>query len=140
MACDEHEAEEIVPDRVVEGGIDLRSGLGAALLQVSRDLFVLRGEALVATEDVDAAALRRRHEPRARLLRDARFGPALERCDERLLREVLRQSDVPNQARESRDERGRFDPPDRLDGAMDVGSPQGGEDDTLAAEAPKPDV
>ena len=49
-------------------------------------------------------------------------GPLLERGDERVLREVLGEADVAHDAREAGDEPRRLDPPDRVDGAMGVGS------------------
>src|SRR5947207_418823 len=61
---------------------------------------------------VDGAMLRRRHEPRARIVRDARLGPLLERGDERILREVFRDADVADDARQTGDESGGLDPAD----------------------------
>ena len=50
--------------------------------------------------------LRRGHEPGARVVRDARLRPLLERGDERVLREILGQADVAHDAREAGDEPG----------------------------------
>src|SRR6266852_976051 len=69
--------------------------------------------------------LRGGHEPGTRVVRDARLRPPFERGDERLLREVLGQSDVAHDSRESGDEPRRLDPPDRVDRAMGVGSRHG---------------
>jgi hypothetical protein len=64
--------------------------------------------------------LRGAHKPRARLFGDTRVGPLLERRDERVLRELLREADVADDSREARDQPGGLDPPDRVDGAMGV--------------------
>src|SRR5207244_13010725 len=68
-----------------------------------------------------SAMLRGGHEPGARIVRDARLGPPLERREQRLLREILREPDIPHHPCEARDEPGGFDPPDCIDGRMDVG-------------------
>src|SRR2546427_3525880 len=49
--------------------------------------------------------LRGGHEPSARIVRDARLRPALERDDERVLRQVLGQTDVAGDPGEPGDER-----------------------------------
>ena len=53
---------------------------------------------------VERAVLGRGHEPRARIVRDARLRPLLERGNKRLLREVLGQADVAQDAGQSGDE------------------------------------
>ena len=53
---------------------------------------------------VDRAMLRGGHEPGARIVRDARLRPLLERGDERVLRELLGEADVAHDPREPGDE------------------------------------
>ena len=53
---------------------------------------------------VDRAVLRGGHEPGARVVRDARLRPLLERGDERVLRELLGEADVAHDPREAGDE------------------------------------
>ena len=65
---------------------------------------------------------RRGHQPGARVAGNARLRPLLERRDQRILCEVFRDPDVANDAREAGDEPGRLDSPDRVDGAMGIGS------------------
>src|SRR2546430_15720597 len=65
--------------------------------------------------------LRGGHEPGARIVRDARLGPALERADERILRQVLGKADVAGDPGEPGDQPGGRDAPHRLDCAMSVG-------------------
>jgi hypothetical protein len=62
--------------------------------------------------------LRGAHEPRARLVGDARVGPLLESRDERILRELLREADIANDPGETGDQPGGLDPPDSVDGTM----------------------
>ncbi len=64
----------------------------------------------------------RRHEPRSGVIRNARLRPALERDDERLLRQVLGEADVANDANQTADQPRGLDPPDRLDGLAWVGA------------------
>ncbi len=65
--------------------------------------------------------LGRGHEPGARIVRDTRLGPPLERCHERVLGEILRQADVAHDPRQAGDERRGLDPPDSLDRALLAG-------------------
>ena len=51
-------------------------------------------------QQVDRAMLRGGHQPGARVVRDARLRPLLERGDERVLRQVLGQADVAHHPRE----------------------------------------
>ena len=46
--------------------------------------------------------------------------PLLERGHQRILRQLLGEPDVAHDAREAGDEPRGLDPPDRLDGAMDI--------------------
>src|SRR4030088_768870 len=71
---------------------------------------------------IDRALLGGGHEPGARVVRDARLRPLLERGDESILRKVLGQTDIADDPRQPGDEPRRLDPPDCIDGAMCVGS------------------
>ena len=104
-----------------------RSGAASLLLglELVAELLVLALEQLVPAQQVDRAMLRGGHEPGARVVRDARLRPLLERGDERVLRELLGQADVAHDPREAGDEPGRLDPPDRVDRAMGIGSRHG---------------
>src|SRR6266566_155769 len=69
-----------------------------------------------------------RHEPGPRIVRHAGLGPLLERGDQRVLRQILRDADVADDACQTRDESGGFDPPDCIDGfsSRSTGHPSSG--------------
>src|SRR5260221_715770 len=60
------------------------------------------------------------HEPGAGFIGNARLGPLLERGDERTLRKIFCKTYITDEAREGRDQSGGFDPPDCINGAMDI--------------------
>jgi hypothetical protein len=121
VAGGEDQAQQVVADVVVDRGVEL--GLAGLLLdlELAPELLVLALEPLAPTDEVDRTTLADGHEPGARAVRDARLGPLLQRCDERVLCEVLGQADVAHHSGEAGDEPGRLDPPDRIDRAMDGG-------------------
>jgi hypothetical protein len=86
---------------------------------------VLAFEPRVPAEMVDGTMLGGGHKPGARIVRDARLWPLLERGDESVLREFLGNTDITDDPRETGDDSGRFNPPDRVDGAMCIGSRHG---------------
>ena len=120
MAGREHQAEQVVPDVVLVCDSEVRLPR-LPRLDLASELLLLALEHLVAAQAVDAATLGGGHEPGARIVRDARLRPLLERGHEGLLREVLGPPDVAHHSRETGDEAGRLDAPDGVDGAMDVG-------------------
>jgi hypothetical protein len=65
---------------------------------------VLALKPLLSAEEVDRAVLRSGHEPSARIVRDARFRPLLERGDESVLREFLGEADIAHDPRETGDD------------------------------------
>src|SRR5690606_18573067 len=76
-------------------------------------------EACAAADSIDRLEATRRHEPRARIRRDSRARPLLQRGAERLVESLLRQVEVTEQT----DERGEHAPGlgaiDRVDGVLD---------------------
>ena len=99
-----------------------RSGDRALLLRLElvADLLVLAFEHRVAAEAVDRAVLCGRHQPRARIVGHARQRPLFERGDQRVLREILGEADVADDARQPRDDLRRFDAPDGVDRSAHV--------------------
>ena len=120
MARGEHQAEEIVVERVVGLRGEVGSVTLAAPLELARELLRLAIVDLRPAQAIDRAVPADGHEPGARVVRDARLGPLLERGDERLLREVLREPDVAHDPDEAADHARRLDPPDGLDRAIDL--------------------
>jgi hypothetical protein len=102
----EYEAQEVVADVIVDRGLEIRRGQLLLDLELATELLVLALEPLVAAEEIDRTMLRGGHEPGARVVRDARLRPPLERHDERLLGELLGQPDVAHHPREPGDEPG----------------------------------
>ena len=89
------------------------------------ELFVLAIEHFGATEMIDGAMLGGGHQPRAGVVRNARCGPLLQRGHERIVREIFGKPHIAHHAREGRNDFRGFDAPDRVDGAMGVGSRHG---------------
>ena len=119
MAGHEHEAQQIVIDAVTR--VDVRDGDLLSDLELATKFFDLPLETCISPQQVDRAMLRRAHQPGARFVRDARLRPLLEGGHQGILRELFCEADVANDPRQTRDEPGRFDPPDRLDRPLDVG-------------------
>jgi hypothetical protein len=117
----EDQAEKVVPDVVVDRRLELALGylmLGAE--QLVSHFLVLELEPLAPAQQIDRAMLRGAHQPRARLVGDTRVGPLLERRDERVLRELLREADVADDPGETGDQPGGLDSPDGVDGTMGI--------------------
>ncbi len=125
VARGEHQAQQVVLDVAVQGGVQV--GLGALSLgpQLVAQLFDLAFQPLFAADEVDGAALADGHEPGARIVWDAGLGPLLQRGDQSVLRELLGEADVSHDACETGDHPGRLDPPDRVDRAMCIGGRHG---------------
>ena len=65
------------------------------------DFLVLALEPLVAAQQIDGAILRGGHEPGAGVARDARLRPLLERGDQSIVRQILGQTDVAHDPRQT---------------------------------------
>jgi hypothetical protein len=111
VACNEHQAQQIVSDVVVEGG-EIRILDGQHL---APQLLVLSLQQRVTAETVDGTPLRNRHEPRSRIARDSFVRPLRKGSDECVSRELLGEVDVAHDARQRAEQSGRFDPPDCFD-------------------------
>src|SRR5713226_3704263 len=119
MAGHEDEAEEVVPDFLVDRRVQVQAFPSA--LDIAPHLVVLALECLAAPDQIDRAVFRGSHQPGARPLRHAFGGPLLERGNEGVLCELLSGPDVADYASQPGDEPGRLDPPDRFDRAMRFG-------------------
>jgi hypothetical protein len=121
----EHEAEEVVADVIVDRSVEIGHDRLLTGLDLAAELLVLAFEDPSPAQPVDRAVLRGRHEPGARVVRDSRLRPPLERGEKSVLREILGKTDVAHDPRQPGDEPGRLDPPDRVDRAVRVGGRHG---------------
>ena len=115
--------QEDEPQDVVLDVVDLAVEVGHLLLLSPTGVFELRdlpAKALGAPEVVDTAPLRRCHQPRDRVLRDAGCGPLFERGHECVLCKVLGQLHITGHPGQSADEAGRLGPPRGEDGLARV--------------------
>ena len=120
MTGREDEAQQIVADVVVERGGQVVLGTHLAGFQLDAQLRVLALQHLAPAQLIDRPVLGGGHEPGARVVRDARRRPPLQRGDEGVLGEILGQTHVAHDPRQPGDEAGGLDPPHRLDRAMGV--------------------
>ena len=79
------------------------------------------------------------HQPGARVVRNARLRPLLERRDEGVLRELFGDTDVAHDPREARDQPRRLDPPDRFDCAICFSGRHGDRSQQLRSARATPD-
>src|SRR5690242_2483225 len=77
-------------------------------------------EPVLTPENIQSAVLRGGDQPGARVVRNARLGPMLERREQGFLRQILGQADIPHQASEHGDHFGGFDAPNGFDALLDV--------------------
>src|SRR5216684_3135241 len=118
MTRDEHEAQEIVANCVVDRGVEIRHGQLLLGLELAAELLVLALEELVAAPEIDRTVLGGGHEPGAGVVRDAGGGPLFECGDESVLRELLGDADIAHDAGEAGDDASGLNAPDGVDGAM----------------------
>ena len=89
MAGDKDEAQQIVTDIIIRGGLEIGCGHLLLGLPFACELFMPALEPLIATEMVDGAPFCGRHQPGARILRNPCFRPLFEGCEEGLLGKIL---------------------------------------------------
>src|SRR5690606_29457247 len=105
------------PQHVVVDRLPL---LLARLLEIVGDRPVPLIEPRSPPPAVDRGACGHSSEPGARVARDARLRPLLERVNDGLLSELLSQPDVARHPRERRNDAWALDAPDGIDGAADA--------------------
>src|SRR5260370_87057 len=71
MTGDEHQAQEVVADVIVDRGIEVRHGHLLLGLHLLTELFVLALQPLASAQQVDRMMLSGGHQPGARVVRDA---------------------------------------------------------------------
>ena len=119
MAGGEDQPQQIVADVVVERRVEIGR---VRIVHLAADLLVLALDQLGAAVLVERAVLRGRHQPGGGIVGNASFRPALERGDQRILRQLFGDADVARDARNAGDDLRLLDAPDRLDRLVRVGS------------------
>src|SRR6267143_3186426 len=125
MAGYEYEAQEVVANVIVDRGFEIRHRHLLLGLDLAAEFFVLALEPLVSAQEIDCTMLRGSHQPGARIVRDARLRPLLERGDESVLRQLLGMTHIAHDPRETRDDPGGLNPPDCVNRALCIGSRHG---------------
>src|SRR6267378_1740412 len=125
MAGYEYEAQEVVANVIVDRDFEIRHRHLLLGVDLAAEFLVLALEQLVSAQEIDCAMLRGGHQPGARVVRNSRFRPLLERGDESVLRQLLGMVDVTYDPRETRDDPGGLNPPDCVNRAMCIGSRHG---------------
>ena len=135
MAGDEHQAQQVVADVVVERVPGGAAGEPHPLVELARQLVVLAIEPGPAAQQIDGPVLGRLHQPRARVARHAGRRPLLEGRDERVVRQVLGRADIAHQAHQAGNQLRRLEAPHRLDGGVGVGAHAVGPDPAAGAKS-----
>lgn len=115
MAGDEHQAQNVVA--LAEGPVQIAHRRLLPPRYLAAHLLLLALEHPLPAQQIDRTALGGGHEPRPRIVRDARLGPPLERHRKGVLRQLFSEPNVPHHSREPRDDPRPFDSPDRVDRA-----------------------
>jgi len=126
MTGDEHQAQKVVADVIVEGSVEIfhqdLASTHLAGIEFATEFLVLALEPRVSAEVINRAMLGSRHKPSARVVRDARLRPLFERGNESILCKILGHTDIAHDPRQPGDEPRRLDPPDCVDRTMCIGS------------------
>jgi hypothetical protein len=118
MAGGEDESQQVVVDVVGIGRfVDVAVPVRRGGLQVPPHLRQLARVPLASAYEIDRPVLGRGHEPRPGVVGHPLPGPLLQGGDQRVLRQLLRDPDVPHDARDTGDDAGRLDTEDGFDGA-----------------------
>ena len=121
MARDKNQPQQIVAHIIIESRYKIWHG-HLFLFHLAPQLFVLPLQPRLATEMINRPMLRRRHQPSARIIRHARLRPLLQRSNQCVLRQILRNAHVAHHPRKPGNNPRRFDPPNRVNRAMYFGS------------------
>lgn len=106
MAGRENQAQQVVAYVIVEGFDQVRCRGALLSLELMAKLRVLSLEQLVATERINRPMLRGSHEPGAGVPWYAGHRPLLECGNERILREILCETDIAHDPNETGNESG----------------------------------
>src|SRR6266446_9238645 len=121
MTGDEHKAQQVVTDVIVERGFEIRHECLLPGIVLAAKLLVFALKELVAAKEINGAMLGGGHEPGTRVPRDTRLLPLLERGNERILGEIFGKTYIAHDPHETADEPGRLDSPDGVNRSMYIG-------------------
>jgi hypothetical protein len=119
MTGDKYQAQEIVPD-IVGPGFHFGGCFHLPALKATPQFLMLLFGPFVPPQMINRPMLRGCHQPGAGITRDAIARPLFECRDESILRQFFGHPDVADNPRDSGDQAGGFDPPDGVDGQMNV--------------------
>src|SRR5712691_5231815 len=105
MTRDKNQPQQVVAHIVVESRIKIGHG-HLFRGKFAAKLLVLTIKTRVSTELVYGTMFRGGHQPCARIIRDARLRPSLERGDQSVLCEIFGEADIAHDTRERGDEPG----------------------------------
>jgi hypothetical protein len=89
MAGDEHQAQEVIPNMIVNGSDEIRRRGFLTDFEIVAKLIVFALKQLSSAKLVDCTILCRGHEPGTRVIRNAGRRPTLKRRDKSILRQVF---------------------------------------------------
>lgn len=124
MTRDEDEAQEVVAHRIVHR-FEIRPRLLLPRLQLATDFDVFTPGQRSPTQEVDGAMFGGGHEPGPRVVGHARPRPPLEGHHERILGQLLGETDIPDDSGQARDQSRPLDPEDGIDRSVGVGNRHG---------------
>jgi hypothetical protein len=119
MARGKDKPQYVIVDYLIERLVHSLSQPLLLRLKLASDFFMLLSEHLPAPQTVDRAPLRRGHQPWGGIFRNTFFGPPLERRNERVLGQLLRNADIASDAGNRGDKPRGFDLPHRLNRPVD---------------------
>src|SRR5919197_3857385 len=114
----EDEAQQVILDLLLGGKFEVLAGQLLLRLQLPPELLVLSLEALSAADLVDGSMPGGTHQPGPRLLWHALSRPPLQGDQEGVLRKILSQAEIADDASQASDQAWRLHSPDGLEGAM----------------------
>src|ERR1700732_3979593 len=120
MARGKDKPQHVIVDHLIQCLVHRLSEPLLLHLKLPSDFFVLLYKHLPTAQTIDGTSLCRRHQPCSGIFGDTFFGPPLKGCNERLLREYLRNADIAGDAGNHSDEPRRLDLPPLLDRPGDI--------------------
>ena len=137
MTGNEEKAQQVIAHHVIHRGVEVLGAHAPDVFQLSQVGRRAAGAASSA-QQVNGAVLADRHQPSARSVRNAFGGPLFEGGHESILRQLLCEADVPNQACQGGDDPRRLDVPDGVDGTRHALVGHGSEEEHLIGGSETP--